>query len=106
MQEMWWRRESSHGRTEWRRRVRMAAGVLLVLTTFGCATKQPEGPPPWAAAAQQANAAASRADAAASRAEAAANRAEAAASRVEAAATRIEDQAAQIETSVKSQRRK
>jgi L,D-transpeptidase ErfK/SrfK len=39
----------------------MAAGVLLALTTVGCAAKQPEGPPRWAAAAHHANAAAHRA---------------------------------------------
>jgi hypothetical protein len=106
MHNLWWRRERSQGRTGWQRRVSMAAGVLLALTTCGCAAKQPEGPPPWAAPAQQANAAASRAEAAASRAEAAAARAEAASSRVEAAATRIEDRAAQMETHTMSRMRK
>ena len=61
MHALWWKRANSHGRTGWQRRVRMAAGVLLALTTVGCAAKQPEGPPRWAAAAHHANAAAHRA---------------------------------------------
>ena len=105
MQAMGWRRESRDRRRGWQRQGRVAAGVLLALTTCGCAAKQPEGPPPWAAAAQQANAAASRAEAGASRAEVAATRAEAAAHRVEAAATQVEERAAQLETQGMGRRR-
>jgi len=106
MQARWWRGERHDGSRGWQRQGRVAAGVLFALTTCGCAAKQPEGPPPWAAAAQQAPAAASRAEAAASRAEAAATRAEAAASRVEAAATRVEERATQMETQETGRRRK
>ena len=105
MQTMRWRRESRDRRRGWQRQGRVAAGVLLALTTCGCAAKEPEGPPPWAAAAQQANAAASHAAAGANRAEVAATRAEDAANRVEAAATRVEEKVAQMETQGMSRRR-
>jgi hypothetical protein len=82
------------------------AAAVLAVGSGGCAAKQPEGPPPWTTAGQQASSAASRADAAASRAEAAAARAETAAGRTEAAAKRLEDTMAQAEASKTGRMRK